>query len=165
MNTERPPKPKRLASITIAGWILFIAAILDLFVGVTLLVAQDLLRLNPQNVVLLIEDENSDELLSEQGQVLLVGTVVTVIGLVQFVIAIGFWRVQTWAWVAAMTWQALKILIEMATLFSNEGAWVTVLLAALLVFLLNQNHVRRAFHISRPQNEPPTPTISTSDIN
>lgn len=164
MATNSPSKPKRPPAVTIAGWILLLGALLNILVGVLFLYASNILTQDP-NAVIIFEDEESPDLLTDSGEELAQGIGDLLLGIVQLAITIGFWRQQRWAWVAAMSWQALKLLFEIASVFVGGGTGITILFASLLVFLLNQSDVRRAFNIRRPENEPSLPPIRTLDVN
>lgn len=165
MATTPPSKPKRPAAVTIAGWILLLGALLNILVGVLFLYASNILTQDPNAVIIFEEDDESPNLLTDSGEEVAQGVGDLVLGIVQLAISIGFWRQQRWAWVAAMSWQALKLLFEIASVFVGGGTLITILFASLLVFLLNQSDVRRAFNIRRSENESPPPPIRSLDVN
>lgn len=156
-------KPRRPIAITLAGWILFIGALLNIIFGLLFVYASGVLSQAP-NAVVIFTEEGDDTTLTEKGADTVQGAIDLVLGVVQLVITIGFWRMQRWAWVAAMSWQALKLLFEIASVFLGGGTLITILFASLLVFLLNQADVRRVFNI-QPENESSSQSVRILDSN
>jgi hypothetical protein len=163
MSTPSPRKQKRPAAITIAGWILFLGALVNLAVGALFVYAADLSISDPETIIIL-EDEDSTAVFTEQGEFAVQGAVSLILGAIEFVFVFGFWRLLRWAWIGAMSWQALKLLLELAAVFLGGGSVISILFAAIVVFLLNQADVRRAFQIPRA-NESFPPTLRPFDIN
>lgn len=163
MSTESPRKQKRPPAITIAGWILLFGALLNLAIGALYLYAADLSS-NPSGPVIIFENEDSEQLFTEQGELVTQGAVSIVLGAVELLFVFGFWRLQRWAWIGAMSWQALKLLLEIAAVFVGGSNMLTILFAGIVVFLLNQTDVRRAFQILR-SNDSSSPTLGAFDIN
>ncbi len=163
MSTPSPQKPKRSAAITILFWILLLGALLNLFIGVLSVYASEFFE-SGGTLPILAEEEN-EEFFTERGEFFVEGIWYSIVGSVQFVIAIGFARQQRWAWVTAMSWQALKLLVEVAAAFVGGGNIVTMLFAIPVVFLLNQSDVRRAFSILRTPNESSSPPLRALDVN
>lgn len=165
MSTTAPAKPKRPIAIAISGWILFIGALLNILIGILFLYAAGGFVRDP-DAVIIFTDEDLAESEMHQEQLITEGVIDLVLGIVQLAITIGFLRVQHWAWVAAMSWQAVKLLFEIASVLLGGGTLIAILFACLLVFLLNQSDVRRAFNIRRQENEPSSvTTLGSFDSN
>ncbi len=163
MSTHSPQKTKRSAGITILFWLLLLSALLNLAVGILSIYASEYLESGGQIPILAeLEDE---KFFTERGEFFVEGIWYSVIGVVQLVIAVGFARQRRWAWVMAMTWQAVKLLVEVAAAFVGGGNLITMLFAILIVFLLNQSDVRRAFGILPKPDESSTPPLRALDIN
>lgn len=157
-------KPVRLPAVTIAGWILFLGALLNLLFGFLFIYASGFMTQHQGSVVIL-EVQDKQQALTPEGADIVKGTVDILLGIVQVVFTIGFFRMQRWAWVGAMSWQALKLLFEIASVFLGGGTLITILFASLLVFLLNQADVRRTFRI-QPENESSSsPPVRILDSN
>ena len=156
-------KPKRSAAITILFWILLLGALLNVFIGVLSVYASEFFE-SGGTLPILAEEEN-EEFFTERGEFFVEGIWYSIVGAGQLIIAIGFARQQRWAWVAAMTWQAMKLLVEVATALVGGGNIMTMLFAILVVFLLNQSDVRRAFSILREPNESSSPPLRALDVN
>lgn len=171
MSIQTSPKPKhsapkRAAAITIAGWILLVGALVNLVSGVLYLYGSELLTSNANTVEIFSEGDAAQvDPLTQQGEFAAQGVIDLFLGVVQLVITFGFWGQQRWAWVAAMSWQALKLLFEIASVLNGGGTMLTILFASLLVLLLNQNEVRRAFQIQPPEDESSSPSIRSLDVN
>jgi len=155
---------KRPVAVTILTWVLILSSLGSILIG-ALSIASFVIEFEGGKIVILNEDA-SDDVLTDQGELAFDGIWYSIVGIVQLVITIGFWRLKRWAWVAAMSWQALKLLVDVANGLAGSPEVVALVISILLVLLLNQSDVRRVFGIRRNTNESaPTPTLSTRDVN
>lgn len=146
MTPQATRPEKRPAAITILTWILFLSAVVNILIGIFEL--WDLSDLhNGLNSIEIIAPLDTDEVFTPDGAIYMRAVWLVVVGVVQLGITFGFWRVQRWAWVMAMTWQALKLLTGVATAFLGSVEFFPLFFAILIVLLLNQTDVRRAFGI------------------
>ncbi len=150
----KPVKPKRPFSVTFVTLWILLAALLDLFYGALLFASTDFIA-KPPDVRLAIEQERTAELLSDDQIVdAAEGILYMLIGGVQVVLGFSFWRLNRWAWVGVMTWQALGLLIDLTGILNgNSPPTVSLALAITLVFLLNQSNVRQIFGVRSLTNE------------
>ncbi len=146
-----PPK-KRSAAIAIVGWLLFLSAILNITFGALDIFVSDVFSQTGTSLPILAEQVADDEL-TEQEFFLIDGVVSIFVGVVQLGLTIGFWREKRWAWVAAMSWQAFKLLFGIVAALAGPADFVSLAFAILLVFTLNQTDVRRVFNIRRQPDE------------
>lgn len=157
------PKRRRPIAITIVGIVLVLTSLVNLFIGSAYIWISYAAVTEGRPID--AEDLFSENPLDDPEQVLGEGVLYLILGAVQLVIAVGFWRLARWAWVAAMTWQAVKLLVEVFNFFVGDVVTLTLILSILLVLLLNQSDVRLTFRILNRPNEPPKPTIRHLDVN
>jgi hypothetical protein len=165
MSEPEKTKKKRPAVVTILTWLLMLGAILNIIVGVAGLVS---MTVNDADIQLeiLIQGDESEQVLTDTGEDLVLSSWLLIVGVVQLVIAIGFWLQRSWAWVAAISWQALNLLVEIALALSGTLEAFALVVSIVLILLLNQSDVRRIFGITRQKNEPiPTKPLRTFDSN
>lgn len=147
MTQARTPKQKRPIAITIVGVFVFLAAFYNLIAGGVLLWTTDLFDKPVELKLELLNTPDLEEAMTEQNVTILEGGGWLLLGLVQLVLGIGFWRLKRWAWVGIMTWQVVKILADITGFLAPERPVFSLLLAVICVFLLNQADVRRIFGI------------------
>jgi hypothetical protein len=87
------------------------------------------------------------------------------VGFVQLVIAIGFWAVRRWAWIAAITWQAFQLLIAIGYFLGGNPPEWTLVFPIALIFLLNQTDLRRHFGVIERENESARPALRPLDVD
>lgn len=157
-------KKKRPVIVTVLTWLLILGALLNIVLGVLSIYASEILESGGTIEILAsVEDER---LFSDAGEWLVEGTTYLVVGIVQAVFAIGFWRQRKWAWVGEMTWQALRILLSVATALAGNLEPFSLALSILLIFLLNQSDVRRIFGIRyQPNESTPITPLNAFDSN
>lgn len=165
MSTNPPQKHRRPLAITIVVWVLLLGALANIVIGIFLVLVDD--NQVPRNLgEVVIFAESDPDTLTIDGAELADGIYNLIAGVVQLVIAVGFWRERRWAWVFAMSWQAFKLLIELATPFSNEDKVPIMFFSIVLIFLLNQSDVRRVFSIQRSENAPSSSKpLNILDVN
>ncbi len=156
---------KRPAVVTILTWLFLIAALVDILIGATGLFALTLPEADLRLEFLL--DENvPEQLFADTSEQLVLSGWLLIVGIVQFVIAIGFWRQRTWAWVAMVSWQALSLLVEITLAFVGTIEPLPLFVPVVLILLLNQSDVRRIFGITRQKNEStPIKPLNSFDSN
>ncbi|MBI4671241.1 MAG: hypothetical protein HY741_06180 [Chloroflexi bacterium] len=159
MSTNTVQNKRRPIAIAIGGLLLFFSALLNLGLG-ALVIWSDA-ELQPLTVDALLAPAESTEVLTALGEELLDAAIMVFTGSVQLIIGIGFWRVQHWAWVAALSWQAFKLLLALAANFFADLAFFPLVFSILLVLMLNAADVRRAFGIRTTENE----SITRSSLN
>lgn len=152
METASNSSRKRPVVVTILTWILVIGSLLNLAIGIISLAALGY-ELQGGEITIMAGDEGT-ELFTDQGELFVEGVWYTLVGLVQLVITIGFWRTKRWGWVAVMTLQALNLLMDVANALAGNPGVISLGISILLVLLLNQSDVRRTFGILRNPNEP-----------
>ncbi len=144
-------KKKRPAVITIVALFILLSAVLNMGGGALLVWAGYLGETgNPE---ILHELATGDPDFADPETVLVIGIETLVIGVVELVIFFGFLGVKEWAWTAAISWQALSLLLELAHYFQGTVNPLALGLAVLLVFILNQSEVRRQFGVIKSTNE------------
>jgi len=158
--TDSDSKPRRPLVLTLVATLLSLVALLNITLGV--FGAWDSLEAMQSSAQL---SELSDVFFSEHADEFLSSLSFIAIGVVQLVISVGFWRVRRWAWVAAISWQALKLLLDLAVSYFVETAFIPLAFAVLLVFMLNTADVRRAFGVLLKQDEPTVSILNASEVN
>lgn len=155
MGESASVKTKRPFAVTFVSIWIFLAALLDLSYGALLFVSTDIIA-KPPDVQIWIEQERAaypflDNQLFTAGE----GVLYMTLGIVQLVLGIGFWRLKRWAWVGIMSLQALSLLIDLANMLNGDADQpvVSLTLAIILVFLLNQSNVRQVFGVRSLTNE------------
>ncbi len=151
MSQTVTEKNKRPLVITIVGILLILTALYGLIMGSLMLVS--IFETGSISVSDILEPSDSPQVFTQLGDELLGAIFMIATGLVQLVICIGFWRGRRWAWVAAISWQALKLLIGLGASFFVDAAAFSVIFSVILVFLLNAAEVRHAFGIRTNENE------------
>ncbi|MDD1751874.1 MAG: DUF2127 domain-containing protein [Methanotrichaceae archaeon] len=61
------------------------------------------------------------------------------------VLAVGFWRMQRWAWICGMILVGLNLAADLWGYFQGNRYWISMIINILIVFYLNQRDVQRAF--------------------
>ncbi|MDQ1280108.1 MAG: hypothetical protein QG670_1370 [Thermoproteota archaeon] len=72
----------------------------------------------------------------------IIGGVLVIIGLINFVIAYGYWIGSGWAWTVGMVFAVLEILLGLLAL--PQGV-VSIILNGLIVYYLTRQHVKAFF--------------------
>ncbi|MFN8558572.1 MAG: hypothetical protein U0531_14930 [Dehalococcoidia bacterium] len=68
-------------------------------------------------------------------------------------IAVGLWRLQRWAWVAAMLWVGANMAAALYAFFVDRPPYLVMALSIAVVWYLNQSDVQRAFRADdAPEN-------------
>jgi len=80
-------------------------------------------------------------------------TIAFIIGLIFGVallyVAYGMWTMQSWAWGTTLILEGLDALFAVITLFGAPGAigaWISLILAAVIIFYLTRPEVHDLFH-------------------
>lgn len=163
MVTLPSQKHRRPLAVTIVVWVLVISALLNIVLGAFVFFLGTA-RLGGNAEIIFVSEEGED-LLEDPTEFLLMGSVGIAVAVVQIVIAIGFWFEKQWAWVAAVSWQALQLLIEIATPFGTPDKVPTMVFGIIIIFLLNQSDVRRTFNIKRTDNATSPKPLTILDVN
>lgn len=80
--------------------------------------------------------------------------VLLVFGIFELISTIGILSMRPWAWLMAMISQGAVLANELAR-YPLDGKLPTGMLAAIvIVFYLNQHHIRRAFVVAQHRNDP-----------
>lgn len=152
MSKSASAPRKRSAVVAIVGIFIFFASIANIAFGALLVVSADLVTHYPDIIITLQEGDLSNWL-DDPASAGVQGLLYLFLGIVQFVLAIGFWQTKRWAWIGIMSWQALKLLIDITNLLNGERPVLSVLFAIAVVFMLNQSDVRRVFGIIKPKDD------------
>src|SRR5262245_37438080 len=163
METTVTGKKKRPLGVTIALWGILISGLLNLLGGLALLLSSETVQSGiPQELVV---DGEVDGFFTDEGELLFGGIAGIIIGVGVLAISIGFWRCRRWAWVSAMTWLVIGLLVDLVQSFVSQTDVFTFVLSIVLIFVLNHAEVRHAFGIERSTNDPPPAPIGTLDVN
>ena len=84
----------------------------------------------------------------EQLELIVLGSVLVLLGLLALIATVGLYRLRPWAWSVAMTAQGFGLAVALSSHFLDGLGYnddVSLAMGILLVFMLNQNEVRRAF--------------------
>ncbi|MGH2587006.1 MAG: hypothetical protein ACRDJE_18995 [Dehalococcoidia bacterium] len=76
------------------------------------------------------------------------GPVYSILGIV---IAVGLWRLQRWAWIAAMLWFGLSMVGSLLAYRNGEPYYALMVIEIITVFYLNQRDVQQVFRSRRDQ--------------
>jgi len=74
-------------------------------------------------------------------------------GLVLLYLAYSMWNLQPWAWIATLILEGLNALFALITIISAPGAigaWISLIIAAVIIFYLTRPEVHAAFGHGRP---------------
>lgn len=90
------------------------------------------------------------QLQDEPSPVLGIRAVATAISLIFFVITtVGLIRLRTWAWTAAMALIGIRLAFGLGDYLFDSPAFELLIFSVVLVFLLNQHQVRKAYGITK----------------
>ena len=76
-----------------------------------------------------------------------------VFGLVLLYLAYAMWKLQPWAWIATLVLEGLNALFALITIVSAPGAigaWISLIIAAVIIFYLTRPEIHAAFGHGRP---------------
>lgn len=76
-----------------------------------------------------------------------------VFGLVLLYLAYAMWKLQPWAWIATLVLEGLNALFALIAIVSAPGAigaWISLIIAAVIIFYLTRPEVHAAFGHGRP---------------
>jgi hypothetical protein len=76
------------------------------------------------------------------GLIGVIGGVVIIIGIINFVVAYGYWNGSGWAWTVGMAFAILGIVIGLITL---PGGILRIVLDGLVIYYLTRPYVKRFF--------------------
>lgn len=88
-------------------------------------------------------DTSYQRILDEAGYLDLVQLVVAFIGVL---LGIGLWRLQRWAWIAAMLWAGVTMVTALLAYYRGEPQYTSMALSVVAVFYLNSREVQGLFH-------------------
>ncbi|HLZ56631.1 MAG TPA: hypothetical protein VKR06_06760 [Ktedonosporobacter sp.] len=129
---------RRTPAITLATWLLVIQGSVMLLLGGLLLlpfVLKGFANIRPDQTALL-------------GDAAVDGGLLVALGLLLLIIGVGLFFRHSWSWLLAMTMQGVNLAVALASYFSGDrDLWLflSMVLGLLLVLVLNQHEVRRAF--------------------
>jgi hypothetical protein len=95
-----------------------------------------------------------DLIASELRYDLLTVAVLLSLGIFEALSAIGMLGMRAWAWLMAMVVQGAYLAIELARYPSDGPLPGGMALAVVVVFYLNQRHIRRAFRVALRHSDP-----------
>ena len=70
-----------------------------------------------------------------------------ILSIVTFVVAIGLWRVDRWAWYVAMIWTGLGLALQILLYLGGHGNYVHMAIYVVEAFYLNQREVKEVFRL------------------
>lgn len=76
-----------------------------------------------------------------------------VFGLALLYLAYAMWKLQPWAWLATLILEGLNAFFALLAVISAPGAvgaWISLIIAAVIIFYLTRPEVRDAFYHHRP---------------
>jgi membrane-anchored protein YejM (alkaline phosphatase superfamily) len=85
--------------------------------------------------------------LTPEGERLVLGSVYLFFAAIALVVLVGFLLLRGWAWSAAMTWTAITLAVGLVAYFIGESHYLSMLAGVILMLVLNQAAVHRAFRI------------------
>ena len=74
-------------------------------------------------------------------------TCAAILSIVAFVIAIGLWRLDRWAWYLAMIWTGLGLALQILLYLDGHGNYVHMAIYVVEAFYLNQREVKDVFRL------------------
>jgi len=77
------------------------------------------------------------------------GLILTALGLFTLLVAIAFYFLKEWAWLAAMTMQGLGLFVGLVNYARHRPNFLGMALAVVLVMYLNHQEVQQAFRRSK----------------
>jgi hypothetical protein len=132
-----PSKPRRTRSITILAWLHFVQSLVLLGFSVYIVNLAGWSQTGPATA--------SKFLPLALFQGMLSGAITLVLAVLGAVIAFALLRLESWAWMAAMSLQGLGLLAALVAYINGQPNYIGMLIGILLVFYLNQQDVRAAF--------------------
>lgn len=75
--------------------------------------------------------------------------VTLIFGLALLYVAFGLWTLQAWAWLATLALEGIDGLLALLTLLGAPGtfeAWISLIVAAVVIYYLARPEIRSAFH-------------------
>lgn len=135
-------RAKRPASVTVVAWLFVLEGLLLLLVGGWSLLDSGILlapggQMDP-NPLRLARAATADDVTS---------TAFIVLGVLAFAVALGMFRLRTWAWYVGMTMLGLDLATALLDYFAGEPDYAAMVLSILIVLALNQQEVRQAFQV------------------
>ena len=85
--------------------------------------------------------------LTPEGVALALGSVYLFFGAIALAVLVGFLLLRKWAWSAAMTWTATTLAVGLVAYFAGEPHYLSMLAGVVLLLVLNQAAVHRAFRM------------------
>ena len=85
---------------------------------------------------------------TEWLELLALGSLLVPLGLLALTVTFSLFRMRPWAWLVAMTMQGMGLAVGLSSHFINDVDYTDdagLAVGILIVFMLNQNEVRRAF--------------------
>lgn len=127
--------------MTVAAVIMFLATASYFATGVILLFAVELFsRVLAGRAV-------AAGVLTADGWLLVLAGVYLFIGVLGLVVLVGFLLRRKRAWSAAMTWTAVSLATNLVSYFTGEPRYLSMLAGVILLLVLNQTSLHRAFRI------------------
>jgi hypothetical protein len=93
-----------------------------------------------------VVDELGTREILRDWRLTIVGGIVVVVGLV---IALGLWKLRSWAWVGVMLWTGAELAICLAQYLHGIPDYWSMVAGIVVVFYLNQGEVQAAFQRGR----------------
>lgn len=142
-------KPERLktsrpGSVVVAGWCAILAVPLILARLSMIFVLGEL------EAIMANASVDPASWITPEGLELFVMALVVPIATVSLFAGIAILRLKRWAWVVLMLFLLTALLLNLLRAYFQEPEYALMLIYAVLVLILNQPDVRRAFRVGRP---------------
>jgi hypothetical protein len=69
-------------------------------------------------------------------------------------VAVGLWRLHSWAWTATMIWVGVVMGLALLAYLQGHASYIVMALSVVQVFYLNQSDVQRVFGRIREEASP-----------
>jgi uncharacterized membrane protein len=139
-------RPRTPVAVLIAAAILILVTLSYFARGILLLFSLDVLERTPSLV------SQVAGALTPEGRLFVLACFYLAFGVLALVILVGFFRRKRWAWTAAMTWTAASLALNLVSYFEGEPDFLTMLAAVVMMLVLNQTAVHRAFDVQRDRS-------------
>jgi hypothetical protein len=84
------------------------------------------------------------------GFAVIIGLLLLVLGVLQLVLAYGFWGLKPWAWTLGVGLQVASVVLSLLQFLNNTGGGITsliisIVISGVILYYLFQPHVKAAF--------------------
>lgn len=136
---------KRPPSVTLIGALLLLqGALYTVFAG-------SIVALELSRSLEMLPPELAAEVPWQEMPSLLVVSTTLMIGMFGVVSSIGVLRLRLWGWLMAMIVQGVSMILSLVDYAREDANYVSMFLSAVIVFYLNQRHIRQVFETAQHQ--------------